>query len=105
MTQAYPDDVSRGRTTFLSMLILLGITTLFRALADGEPAGSRRDDRYRMLGLLAIPVYLTALYVPPVARFFELTPLGICEWIWVLLYTSGCWAVTLLADRLFKMRP
>jgi cation-transporting ATPase E len=102
MTHVYPGDPNVQRTIFLSMLILLGITTLFRALRDGDPNG--RDDRFRLLGLLAIPVYLTAMYVPPSAYFFEMTPLGLGHWGWALAYAGGCWAATLVADRVFP-RP
>ena len=32
------------------------------------------------------------------ATFFELTPLGLSEWLLVLVYAIGCTAVVLLAD-------
>jgi len=50
----------------------------------------------------AVPVYLAAMYVPPAQRFFELSPLGPGSWLIVLAYAGGCWALTLIADRLFS---
>ncbi len=97
-THWYPDEIRVQRTLFLSMLILLGITTLFRALTDGEPAGSSGDRGFRLLGLLAIPVYLAAMYIPPAQRFFELAPLGVIEWTIVIAFAGACWLATLAAD-------
>jgi cation-transporting ATPase E len=95
----YPGDERLVRTMFLSMLILLGITTLFRALTDGEPAAETNDAGFRLLGLLALPIYLTAMYFEPARRFFEMAPLGGAEWSIVLGYAVVCWLATLASDR------
>jgi len=98
-TRLYPEDEALQRTMLLSTLILLGITALFRALTDGEPENLRGDRRFRLLGILAIPVYAAAMYVPPAAQFFELTPLGLADWATVLAVAGLTYAACLLADR------
>jgi cation-transporting ATPase E len=97
-THLYPDEERTQRTLFLSMLILLGITALFRALTDGEPPSAGGDRTFRLLGLLAIPVYLLAMYVPLAQSFFELAALGVREWLIVLLYAAACWGATVMLD-------
>jgi cation-transporting ATPase E len=96
----HPDDHPSQRTLFLSVLILLGITALFRALRDGEPTLLVGDRRFRLLGALAIPAYLLAMYVPVSYRFFELVPLSLPDWLWVLLIAAVAYGVSLLTDRL-----
>src|SRR5262249_54293694 len=86
------------RTMLLSTLVLLRVTALWRALADGEPPGAQRD-RYWLLGLAAIPLYLPAMYLPPAARFFELRPLAWQDWALVLLVVGPTYLVTLLSDK------
>ena len=56
------------RTMLLSVLILLGITALFRALRDGEKGALGKDGHLRLLALLAIPAYLLAMYWPLAAE-------------------------------------
>jgi cation-transporting ATPase E len=98
----HPDDDGHRtqRTLFLSVLILLGITALFRALRDGEPTPLVGDRRFRLLGALAIPAYLVAMYVPVSHRFFELVPLSLLDWLWVLLVATPAYGISLLTDRL-----
>jgi hypothetical protein len=96
----FPEDHGAQRTMLLSLLILLGITALFRALSDGE-AKLRGDRRFRMLGILAIPVYLTAMYWPLAASFFDLTPLGLLEWGVVLIVAAAAYGMCLVIDALF----
>ena len=45
----------------LLLLILLGITALWRALRDGEAATLRGDRRFWWLGVAAVPAYLAAM--------------------------------------------
>ncbi|MCI0376327.1 MAG: cation-translocating P-type ATPase [Gemmataceae bacterium] len=96
-------------TMLLSTLILLGITALFRALTDGEPPDSPRaprgrgegsDRRYRILGLLAIPVYLLAMYWPLARDFFKLHPLGMVDWGIVLMFAGLGYGLSWWSDVL-----
>lgn len=98
-TSLYPADERLVRTMFLSMLVLLGITTLFRALTDGEMDTETGDVGYRLLGLSAVPMYLTAMYFEPFRRFFEMAPLAAGEWLIVVGYATVCWVATLATDH------
>ena len=71
------------RTFLLSTLVLLGITALWCA-KDGEEETLKGDIRFRLIGVAAIPMYLTAMYVSAAQNFFKLTPLTLWEWLWVL---------------------
>lgn len=100
------DDAPKEReawqqTMLLSLLILLGITALFRTLTDGEPGKIRGDRRYRLMGIAAIPVYLTALYWNP-WDFFKVMPLGYVEWGWVVLVAGVTYAATLVTDMILS---
>jgi cation-transporting ATPase E len=90
------------RTMLLSVLIMLGITALWRALRDGEPATALGDKRLRLLATLALPIYLGAMYVPASARFFELEPLGIVNWGLVVLVAGAGYALTCLTDGILS---
>jgi cation-transporting ATPase E len=68
------------RTLLLSTLILLGVTTLLRALTDGETKPLVGDARFRWLALGAVPVYVAAMYFPPTAYFFRLACLDLLHW-------------------------
>ncbi|MCI0640201.1 MAG: cation-translocating P-type ATPase [Gemmataceae bacterium] len=87
-------------TMLLSTLILLGITALFRALTDGEPQSNISDRRYRILGLLAIPVYLLAMYWPLARDFFKLHPLGMVDWGMVLMFAGLGYGLSRWSDIL-----
>ncbi len=95
---------SGQRTMLLSVLVLLGITALFRALRDGEPESLRGDRRFRLLGVLAIPVYLTAMYWSPAADFFELEPLGVVDWGSAILVAGIAYALCLVTDSVTRYR-
>jgi cation-transporting ATPase E len=86
------------RTMLLSVLILLGSTTLLRVLRDGEARRVSGDFRFEALAVGAVPVYLVAMYWQPVAYFFELEPLGLPQWGRVLGIAVTAYAVTLLTD-------
>jgi cation-transporting ATPase E len=88
------------RTMLLSVLILLGITALLRALSDGDGQVLVGDRRLRWLAATSVPVYLLAMYVPLSASFFELTPLGVVEWLYVLAVAVPAYVLTLASDRL-----
>jgi cation-transporting ATPase E len=92
-------------TLLLSTLILLGLTALFRALTDGEDKRLKSDWRFRLLGVLALPVYALAMYWPPAAWFFELEPLSSLSWLLVLVAVGMGYGLTLLSDRLMGVTP
>jgi cation-transporting ATPase E len=96
--RTYSGDEAAQRTMLLSTLILLGITALFRALTDGEPASTRGDRRFRLLGAAAIPVYLIAMYWDLPADFFKLTPLGMADWAAVVAVVGVTYVLCLLVD-------
>lgn len=87
------------RTMLLTVLILLGITALLRALGDGEEKPLTGDGRFRLLAALVLPVYLLALNVPLSARFFELEPLTWGQWGVVAAVAAAAYLLTLLSDR------
>ena len=88
------------RTLLLSTLILLGLTALFRALRDGEEVPPKGDYRFRLLGILAIPAYLTAMYWPWSASFFDLVPLSPNQWLFTAVVCGVGYGLSLLSDRL-----
>ena len=92
-------DEKTQRTMLLSVLILLGITALLRALTDGNDRPLAGDKRLRWLALGAVPVYLLAMYWPMSARFFELSELGWQQWLQVLAVAAPAYGLTLLSDR------
>jgi cation-transporting P-type ATPase E len=98
------DDVKTQRTLLLSVLILLGITALLRALSDGEDQPLKGDTQFRMLALAAVPAYLATMYLPPTASFFQLAPLTMGEWLLVLAVVAPAVGLTLLSDRLIARR-
>jgi cation-transporting ATPase E len=97
-------DQATQRTLLLSVLILLGITVLLRALGDGEEETLRGDTRFRLLAWAAVPAYLASMYVPIVAAFFLLVPLTLAQWLLVLGIAVPAVAVTLLWDRYFRQK-
>jgi hypothetical protein len=79
---------------------LLGITALFRALTDTETQPLIGDKRFRLLGILAVPIYLLAMYLPPSTHFFELVPLNPTGWLLVLAVVAAGYGLSLLSDRI-----
>jgi cation-transporting ATPase E len=93
------DDVKTQRTLLLSVLILLGITALWRALSDGEEQPLRGDTRFRWLGMAAVPAYLASMYVPVSARFFQLAALDAGQWLVVVVIVIVTASLTMMSDR------
>ena len=77
---------------------------VWRALRDGEQGKVAGDTRFRLLGIMAIPVYLLAMYVPFSQQFFELAPLGLIDWCWVALVSGVGYVLSILSDRLLAER-
>jgi cation-transporting P-type ATPase E len=97
-------DVKTQRTLLLSVLILLGITVLWRALGDGEEGNLQGDNRFRWLGIAAVPAYLAAMYVPVSADFFQLTALSAGQWLLVGVVGCVTGALTVWSDRWKEQR-
>jgi cation-transporting ATPase E len=98
------DDEQMQKTMLLSVLVLLGAVTLWRALIDGERGMLPGDRLLRWLPAMTTPVLLAAMYVPAAARFFELSPLDLPRWGWVLGATAMGWAGMWLGDRYTRGR-
>jgi hypothetical protein len=87
------------RTMLLSVLVLLGITALFRALRDAEPVPLVGDRRFRLIGIVAAPTYLLAMYVPAAADFFVLIPLDVWQWTVTVVVAAAGYGLTLWTDQ------
>jgi magnesium-transporting ATPase (P-type) len=87
------------QTMLLSLLVLLGLTALFRALTDGETLPLTGDKKIRFLGILAIPVFLLAVYWPFSAGFFGLVPLHWGDWIGLGILAGVGLAIAFFLDR------
>jgi cation-transporting ATPase E len=94
-------SVKIQRTLLLSVLILLGITVLWRALTDGEPAPLKGDNRFRWLALAAVPAYLACMYLNWPAAFFQLAPLSLTEWLVTLAVVLPAAGLTMLTDKIW----
>jgi magnesium-transporting ATPase (P-type) len=92
------------RTCLLTTLILLGLDTLLRALADGGTAATL-DRRLRWVPAGALPIYLAAMYVPAAASFFELAPLTPAQWLQLLVVVAPAAALARLSDRARAPEP
>jgi len=98
--QVWRDPVRTQRTLLLSLLVLLGITALLRALKDGETEPLVGDAKFRWVALAALPLYLAALYWPPSYDFFRLEPLKLLQWVQVLAVALPAAGLSLLSDRI-----
>ena len=74
--RGWGDGETMQRTMILTTLVLLGWVTLYRVAGE--------DTRMRVIPPLGLFVYLLAMYLPPVASFFELEPLGVGRWACVV---------------------
>jgi cation-transporting ATPase E len=98
--QVWHDPVRTQRTLLLSVLVLLGITALLRALKDGESEPLVGDAKFRWVALAALPLYLVALSWPPSYNFFQLEPLTLLQWVQVLAVAVPAACLSLLSDRI-----
>jgi cation-transporting ATPase E len=96
-------DVSLQRTLLLSVLILLGATAVPRALLD--PDAQSLDGNYAAYGLAAaaLPLYMAAMYLPLTARFFQLTPLSLGNWVLVGAVVGPAAVIAMGAERLLAL--
>jgi hypothetical protein len=73
---AWGESLETQRTLLLSALILLGMTSMIRALIDGDSRSSGADVKFYLLAPLCVSLYLGVMYWPPASDFFRLTPLS-----------------------------
>jgi cation-transporting ATPase E len=99
------NDETTQRTLLLSLLVVLGLTTLLRALTDGETRPSAGDRRFYFLAAAALFVYLAILYWPLTGDFFKLTPLTLRQWGRLLAIACGAYLVLRLSDVLCRSWP
>ncbi len=96
----WASDLITQRTILLSVLILLGISAIFRVLDDDTGRGALAGDRrLRLAALGGVPFYLAMMYWPFAARFFELTMLNLGQWLQVLLVAAPAYGVIRLSSR------
>jgi cation-transporting ATPase E len=95
--RVWQDDEKTQRTLLLSLLVLLGLTTLLRALRDGEMQSRPLAGATGWWTAAALPLYLAVMYWRPVGNFFALTPLSWSQWGVVLPIVSGAYFVLWLS--------
>lgn len=97
-------DEATQRTFLLTMLIALGMTALWRSIRhDGQ---NLLMDKWLLgLSLLIMPIYAVFMYWPLTADFFRLTPFGGGEWCKVSVVIISAYLITLLVDRVFRVKP
>jgi len=100
--RVWPDDVKTQRTLLLSLLVLLGLTTLLRALRDGEMQGRPLAGAVGWWTAAALPLYLAVMYWRLVGDFFALTPLTLGQWATVLSICCGSYLMLLLSDSVCR---
>ncbi|HQR09040.1 MAG TPA: cation-translocating P-type ATPase [Gemmatales bacterium] len=81
---SWHDAPTLQRTLLLALLVLLGLHTVLRVMYQNLPTGSLNDRLLFTVIGLAIPLLLIAIYRPWAADFFQLQPLSLQEWGWVL---------------------
>ncbi len=96
--RVWHDDETTQRTLLLSLLVLLGLTTLRRALRDGEAQGRRHVGPAGWWAAPALLLYAAAMYWRPVGDFFALTPLNWSKWGIVFSIVASSYLVVRLSD-------
>lgn len=100
------DDEATQRTLLLSLLVLLGLTTLLRARNDGETQRLSFTGAVGWWVAVALVLYLAVMYWRPVGGFFALTPLTLPQWAILVSIACGSHLVLRLSDKtLSEPRP
>jgi cation-transporting ATPase E len=98
------DSEMTQRTLLLSTLVVMGLGTVWRVLTHGEREAPTGDWLLHGWVLLALVLYLLAMYRPLPADFFQLTPLRLAEWGLVLAVALPALLLCWLLDGLFLLR-
>lgn len=102
-TLASGQPLAVAQTVAFTALVLGQLAQTFSWRREGTEAHMTDplQDRYLLSGLAASSAaLLISLYLPPVARFFHSTPIGIRHWLSVLLVVA---TVALLSQPLFVL--
>jgi len=104
--RVWHDDEPTQRTLLLSLLVLLGLTTLMRALRDGELKRLSVGGAAGWWIAAALPMYLVVMYWRPVGDFFALTRLTLSQWLLLLPIALGSFFLLWVSDAILaKPRP
>jgi cation-transporting ATPase E len=101
----WQDDEPTQRTLLLSLLVLLGLTTLQRVLKDGEVRETTLAGAAGWWIVAAFFLYLAVMYCYPIGGFFAMTPLTLSQWVALSPIFCGSYLLLFLTDTLFRSRP
>jgi cation-transporting ATPase E len=96
------------RTLVLSGLVLLGVTSLLRAVREVEAKSLRGIWPFYVLSAAAVTTFLATIYLRQLSNFFELVPLDATHWLRVLCAVIPAAALLIASDALsarFALRP
>jgi magnesium-transporting ATPase (P-type) len=94
------EDEQTQRTMLLSTLIVQGLLSVLRLLADREGPPGWADRCLRLWVVVALPLYAGVMYLPLTGYFFELTPLRLAQWSIVLALSLPALALSMAFSRL-----
>lgn len=89
----YADDVTQ-RTLLLSTLVLMGLGTVVRLVAERGNQATKGDGLVLGWVTLALPLYLLIMYLPPIATW-EGVPLSAAHFFALTALSAGQWALVL----------
>jgi cation-transporting ATPase E len=95
--RVWGDGDKMQRTVVLTTLVLLGWVPLYRVVGGDM----RRNVALRLVPPVGLAVYSMALYVPVLAYFFELEPIGPARGFWIAVVAAAAGALIWLSDRVW----
>lgn len=99
---AWGYDEKAQRTLLLTLLIFLGMTTLWRVFTDGQQLTS---DRWLLVvSLVIVPIYVFIMYWDFTNDFFQISYFGWLEWGRVAAVWLPAFLLTLASDWLANRR-
>jgi cation-transporting ATPase E len=99
-SHVWHDDEPTQRTLLLSLLVLLGMTTLMRARRDDEGIKRTFGGTIGWWCGGALLLYLVVMYWRLVGGFFNLTPLALAQWAALSPLFLGSVLILWLSDKL-----